>query len=119
MRLFFRFQQQAGLSVLFATQWLHHEPVFHDQIWVPCSDGENLLHLLQVIEESAARAAGAPSQPGTPGKAAKSPRAGADAAMLAAELADVKKRFLAVAKKKQAEYAKKVRTVSFSWCIEW
>jgi hypothetical protein len=66
-----------------------------------------------VIEESAARVAGAaPSQPGTPGKAAKSPRAGADAAALAHELADVKKRFLAVAKKKQAEYAKKVRSLT-------
>ncbi len=74
---------------------------------------------MQVIEESAARAAGAPSQPGTPGKAAKSPRAGADAATLAAELADVKKRFLAVAKKKQAEYAKKVRAVSLGCCIDW
>ena len=68
---------------------------------------------LQVIEESAARSAGTPSEPGTPSKSAKSPQAGGaagsgDAAALARELADVKKRFLAVAKKKQAEYAKKV-----------
>lgn len=65
-----------------------------------------------------ARAAGSPSEPGTPSKLAKSPRAGAAAgggvaAALARELADVKKRFLAVAKKKQAEYAKKVRC---AWC---
>lgn len=37
-----------------------------------------------------------------------------DAATLARELADVKKRFLAVAKKKQAEYAKRVRPTSLS-----
>jgi len=48
-----------------------------------------------------------------------------DAATLARELADVKKRFLAVAKKKQAEYAKRVRPtalcarVHLRKCLRW
>lgn len=66
---------------------------------------------MQVIEESVAAAAAA--APGTPGKASRSAAAGgaSDAEGLARELADVKKRFLAVAKKKQADYAKRIKEV--------
>lgn len=67
--------------------------------------------ILQVIEESAARAANA-SDAATPSKAAPAAAQASDsdaARELSRELADVKKRFLAVAKKKQADYAKKAR----------
>jgi hypothetical protein len=60
-----------------------------------------------VIEESTVRAAGAvPSV--SPSKAPAAVKAGNDL-VPAKELAEAKKRFLAVAKKKQAEYAKKVQ----------
>ena len=63
---------------------------------------------MQVIkEESAARiASSAEVSP------SKSPELGGDGAALVKELADVKKRFLAVAKKKQADFAKRVRLMS-------
>jgi hypothetical protein len=73
-----------------------------------------------VIEESVAAAAAAAtaagSAPTTPSRNAVGSRAPAspdlDAAALARELADVKKRFLAVAKRKQAEHARRVRIFS-------
>ena len=61
-----------------------------------------------MIKESAARiAASADASP------SKSPEAEGDKAALVKELADVKKRFLAVAKKKQADFAKRVRRTLF------
>jgi hypothetical protein len=62
----------------------------------------------QVIKESAARiAACAEASP------SMSPEAEGDKAALVKELANVKKRFLAVAKKNQADFAKRVRRTLF------
>ena len=61
-----------------------------------------------MIKESAARIAG--SAEASP---SDSPEAEGDKAALVKELADVKKRFLAVAKKKQAEFAKRVKRPLF------
>lgn len=61
-----------------------------------------------MLRESAARSASSPEV--SPSKA---PEAEDDRAALAKELADVKKRFLAVAKKKQADFAKRVRLLGF------
>ena len=63
----------------------------------------------QVLKESAARITSSPEV--SPSKA---PEAADDRAALVKELADVKKRFLAVAKKKQADFAKRVRLLSFA-----
>ena len=67
-----------------------------------------LVWCAQVIKESAARIAG--SAEASP---SNSPEAEGNKAALVKELADVKKRFLAVAKKKQAEFAKRVRRPLF------
>ena len=58
---------------------------------------------MKVIKESAARIASS-----TEVSPVKSPGLEDDRAALVKELADVKKRFLAVAKKKQADFAKRV-----------
>ncbi len=63
---------------------------------------------IQVIKESAARIASfAEASP------SESPEPVGDKAALEKELADVKKRFLSVAKKKQVEFAKRVRQTIF------
>ena len=67
-----------------------------------------LVWCAQVIKESAARITGSPEA-----SPSDSSEAEGDKAALVKELADVKKRFLAVAKKKQAEFAKRVRRPLF------
>lgn len=70
----------------------------------PLADSHHMTCHVQVIKESAARAAS--SVETSPSKAPEA--AGGDRSALVKELADVKKRFLAVAKKKQADFAKRV-----------
>ncbi len=65
---------------------------------------------MQVIKESAARIASS-----TETSPMKSPESEGDkVVLLEKEIADMKKRFLSVAKKKQAEYAKRVHFPSYN-----
>ena len=60
-----------------------------------------------LVTEASSASLGSEAAGGEPGSPA-APAVAGDAAALARELADVKKRFVAVAKRKQQEYTKRV-----------